>query len=295
MHPGEKIQTKEKTMKEAKLSVAVFKGKEASVNSYVFDNGHSVVVMDVLRNSAEASQLAEVIRQKQLPLTHILITHGHPDHYIGMDALLKAFPEVKVVVASQAVKADIIGFSIWMESVGWLEAEPNLKPKTAHNPHGFDYEGVIEVLPTNELTLAGGGTLEISTAYAAAEAEHLTTVYAKDLNALFTSDFCYNGVHLWLGQGVDQAHIDNWKRELNKLKATYDGTDVTIYPGHGAHGTTALFDGVLKYLADFEQAIAASNTKEEAMSQMKALYPTWQQDSFLLDYSVDYHMGLKAG
>ena len=57
------------------------------------------------------------------------------------------FPNTKIVVATNKIKDDIIsGFSTWMESVGWLDAEPNLKPKTAENPDGFDYEGLIHVL-----------------------------------------------------------------------------------------------------------------------------------------------------
>ncbi len=276
------------------LTVEVFKGKAASVNSYLFSNGQSLLVMDVLRSSEEATQLADFIKSKQLPLTTIFITHGHPDHYTGMDVLKKAFPEAEILVATAEVKQDIIGFSQWMESVGWLDAEPNLKPKSAENPSGFDYDQHINVLNANTITLQGGGTLEIKSDYHSAEAEHLTTVYSQDLNALFTSDFCYNGVHLWLGQGVDTQHIQNWKAELQNFKQKYADTGVTIYPGHGDSSDTKLFDVVLSYISDFEATIQHAETKEVAMAKMQALYPDWEQSDFLLLYSVDYHMGLKA-
>ena len=287
------ISDKVKSMKN--LQVEVFKGKEASVNSYLFSNETSIIVMDVLRNSPEAMELAAFIKAKALPLTHIFITHGHPDHYIGMDVLSKAFPKAKIVVASQEIKADILGFSNYMESIGWLEAEPNMKPKTAENQEGFDYQGKIDVLDAQELTLEGGGTLEINTDYRSAEAEHLTTVFSKDLNALFTSDFCYNGVHLWLGPGVDQSHIEHWKEELRKMKEKYIDTGVTIYPGHGAPSSPVLFDRVLQYINDFQETIAVTTSKEQAMSRMREIYPDWEQDDFLLLYSVDFHMGLKDG
>ncbi|MEM8899734.1 MAG: MBL fold metallo-hydrolase [Bacteroidota bacterium] len=277
----------------SKLQVEVFKGIDASVNSYLFSNGESLMVMDVLRNSNEARKLADFIKAKDLPLTTIFITHGHPDHYIGMDVLKKEFPEVEILVPTEEVKQDIIGFSNWMESVGWLESEPNLKPKSEENPDGFDYGKQIKVLNSSILELRGGGVLEITTDYLAAEAEHLTTMYSKDLNALFTSDFCYHGVHLWLGQGVDSTHIANWKAELQKLKEKYDGTGVLLYPGHGSSSDTSLFDLVLEYLENFESTIQTSTSKGEAMERMKALYPSWEQSDFLLLYSVDYHMGLK--
>ena len=280
-------------MRPSNLTVEVFRGEEASVNSYIFSNGSSQIVMDVLRNSREAQKLAERIRSKALPLTHILITHGHPDHYTGMDLLKKVFPEARIVVPSEAIKQDIIGFSQWMESVGWLDGEPTLKPKSADHPNGFDYARQIEVLTSDELTLEGGGTLAIATDYPAAEAEHLSTVYSEDLNALFVADFCYNRVHLWLGQGVDAAHIKQWKSTLRQLQEKYGDTDVTVYPGHGPRATPALFEVVLQYISDFESVIATAATKEQAMEKMKERYPDWQQSDFLLLHSVNYQFELK--
>ena len=281
-------------MTNSTLNVQVYKGQEASVNSYLFNNGESLIVMDALRSSENAEGLLEEIKRTQLPLTHILISHGHPDHYIGMDVLSKAFPEVEIVVAIQEIKDDIIDFSTWMESIGWLEAEPHLKPKSDENPTGFDYEGRIKVLNEPQLILKGGGTLEIDTNYNSAEAEHLTTVFSKDLNALFTSDFCYNGVHLWLGQGVDQLHIDNWKAQLEGFKKQYTDPELTLYPGHGAASDIGLFDKVLQYITDFEKAIQEAGTEEEGMAKMQDLYPDWEQADFLLQYSVNNHMTLKA-
>lgn len=275
------------------LAVDVFKGKEASVNSYIFSNGQSLMIMDVLRSTENAKELVEFIKAKGLPPTHILITHGHPDHYIGMDYLKKVFPDIKIMVSNAETKEDIIGFSTWMESVGWLDGEPNLKPKSDKNPEGFDYEHQIHVLDQKTFTLEGGGTLELKNDYNAAEAEHLTTVYSKDLNALFTSDFCYNGVHLWLGQGVDNKHIANWKAELNRFKQKYTDPNLTVYPGHGNSSNSELFNTVLKYLEDFEKTIENSTTREEASDKMKALYPDWKQADFLLTHSIDYHIDLK--
>ncbi len=50
-----------------------------------------VSVSDVVRLSVKLSN----IKNKGLPLTHIFITHGHPDHYTGMSWLSKTFPKAK--------------------------------------------------------------------------------------------------------------------------------------------------------------------------------------------------------
>jgi glyoxylase-like metal-dependent hydrolase (beta-lactamase superfamily II) len=279
-----------KFLKTNKLSVEVFKGKSASVNSYLFSNGKSLLVMDVLRSSEDAKLLVELIKSKKLPLNQILITHGHPDHYTGMDLLHKEFPDAKIVVASQEIKYDIKGFSTWMESVGWLDKEPTLKPKSDKNPNGFDYDNLITVLKSNKIEIQGGGILDLETSYDPAEAEHLTTVFSKDLNAFFTSDFCYNNVHPWLGTGVDDIHIQNWKKQLQLFKTKFAKINPVVYPGHGEKSTIKLFDVVDKYIKDFEKVTSNAKTKKEAMTKMQEMYPTWEQADFLLLYSVDFHV-----
>ena len=266
-------------------SLEVYKGIEASVNAYLFYDEESSVLVDCLRNSIEAKELAKLIKSKNKTLTHILITHGHPDHYIGMNVMKQEFPEAQIVVARQEIKNDIISFSEWMESVGWLEKEPAMKPKSVINTAGFDYENNISVLKAKELRLAKGARLQINSDYASAECEHLTTIYSEDLNAFLTGDFCYNLVHLWLA--VSKENIINWKRQLDIFKKEYSILYPIIYPGHGKFTDISLFDEVKQYIENFEETITISKNRNDAMERMKAIYPNYQEADFLLFNSVN--------
>lgn len=267
------------------IQLDVYHGIEASVNAYIFSDNQSMILVDCLRNSEEAKNLASRLKNQNKPLTHILITHGHPDHYLGLNILKQQFPAARIVVTTQEIKNDIIGFSAWMESVGWLENEPAMKPKTTLNESGFDYNQHIEVLDTNTLTLAEGAVLDLNSNYSPSECEHLTTIYSKDLNAFFPNDFCYNGVHIWLA--VDKKNIAYWKEQLGQFKKELSGKNLRIYPGHGQPSDVSLFDDVRKYIDDFEATIATSKTRAEAMKTMKKLYPNHQQADFLLFHSVN--------
>jgi glyoxylase-like metal-dependent hydrolase (beta-lactamase superfamily II) len=276
------------------LNVDIYKGGFATVNSFVFSNGQSLIVMDVQRKTFEAKRLAEFVKSKNLPLKYVLISHGHTDHFTGMDWFHKEFPEATIVVANEAIKRDIKAYAIYMDSGGETGAEPALepalKPKSPENPDGFDYENTIHVLPDNTLTLDGGGTLELTTDYLAAEAPHMTTVYSKDLNALFLSDFGYNKVHLWLGDDINRKRIATWKAELIGIKARYLARNPTVYPGHGDPTDMTLFDTMVKYIDDFLRVTAEAKTRAEAMRKMQALYPDYQQADFFLKYSVENHV-----
>jgi glyoxylase-like metal-dependent hydrolase (beta-lactamase superfamily II) len=277
------------------MTVEVFKGDFATVNSFIFSNGRSLVVLDVQRKAREAKQLVQRVKLKHLPLTHILISHGHTDHFTGMDIFHKEFPHARIVVANEAIRRDIKNYAIYMDSGGETGAEPALdpalKPKSAKNPGGFDYERTIQVLSGNTLEMrGGGGTLELTTAYPAAEAPHMTTVYSKDLNALFLSDFGYNKVHLWMGDDTSLARVAAWKAELARIKALYSARNPTVYPGHGDPSDMTLFDTLIKYIDDYTRIVSEATSREEAMQRMKTLYPDYQQADFFLKYSIENHV-----
>ncbi len=274
--------------------VSVYKGDFATVNSFVFSNGKSLVVMDVQRKANEARKLAAMIKAMKRPLTHILISHGHTDHFTGMAVFREEFPNAKIVVANEDIKADIKRYAIYMNTGGETGAEPPLdpalRPKTAEHPGGFDYERNIEVLNAPKLEMVGGGSLELSTDYMRAETPFITTVYSPDLNALFLSDFGYNNVHFWMGDDISREDLKNWRAELVALKARYASVKPKIYPGHGDETDIGIFDPSVRYIDDFLAATAAAKSPEEAMKTMIGLYPGYKQADFFLKYSALEHV-----
>jgi glyoxylase-like metal-dependent hydrolase (beta-lactamase superfamily II) len=273
----------------SRLELRQFAGREANVNAYIVQNATHAIVIDSLRNREEAADLARVMRSTGRQLQAILVTHGHPDHYIGSRTLKEAFPSARILVASDAVKADVIGFSKWMENVGWLDGQPQMKPRTAAHPEGFDYESQIEVLTAPRFELIGGGELEIRSDYPATECGHMTTVFVPELPCLITSDLCYHGVHAWAGPGVLREHITNWITVLGELKTRYSIPGLMVCPGHGETSNASLFDSMRTYLNDFISAVDSEPTNAEVSERMKSLYPGYAQEEFLLAHSVAFH------
>ncbi len=277
-----------------RVKVEVYQGGFASVNSFLFSNGTSAVVLDVQRKAAEARKLADLVKAQGLPLTHILISHGHTDHFTGMALFHREFPTARIVVANEAIKRDIKEYAIYMDRGGATGAEPALdpalRPKSPENPDGFDYETLIEVLPGPTLTIPGGGTLELTTDYQVAEAPHMTTVYSPDLNGLFLADFGYHRVHLWMGDDITLNRVAVWRSELARIKARYAARRPVIYPGHGAPTDQSLFTTTMRYIDDYVRIVTSAKTRAEAMRRMMAAYPGYREADFFLKYSVENHV-----
>ncbi|PGL70108.1 MBL fold metallo-hydrolase [Bacillus sp. AFS055030] len=273
-------------MKDQKVSIDVYHAEEANVNAYIISDKKGTFIIDCTRNSMEARKVAALALSKgSIPKT-MLITHGHPDHYLGMGAMLQEFPDLKIVVASQEVKDDIINFTEWMDSVNWLDNEVHMKPKSEKYPDGFDYNKRLEVLETNEIVLPGGSVLEVNVDYPPTESAHVTTLYSRDLNAFFSSDLTYNKVHIWLGVGVEREHIKNWQEQLALLMEKYGPLKPTVYPGHGETTDISIFEIDKKYMDDLLNAVQTSDSEDEAKQKMMQLYPKWQNTEFLLTQSI---------
>jgi hypothetical protein len=118
----------------------------------------------------------------------------------GLGVFQRRFPEARVRVASTGIRDDIVGFSQWMDSVGWLDAEPGMKVRSSKNPDGFDYTGVIQVLnePVLRLPLAPI-TIKVRSDYAGGECGHMSTLCIPEQRAFMAFDLLYNGVHAWCG------------------------------------------------------------------------------------------------
>ena len=234
-------------------------------------------------------------RTSQLVFERVLFERGEEEVTTG--DILHAIGQTRRTLTPELVaefEQDIKDYAIYMDRGGQTGAEPALepalRPRSASNPNGFDYEHTIHVLPGNTLTLDGGGTLEIAADYPPTEARHMATVYSKDLNALFLSDFGYNKVHLWMGDDIDLARVGAWRAELVKLKTRYAALDPRVYPGHGDPADMSLLDTMIRYIDDYRRIVSTAKSRDQAMQEMTALYPDYSQADFFLKYSIDNHM-----
>ena len=258
------------------LTVDVHAARESNVNAFVIDDGTSTILVDATRSSADARELLARARARGRDPSLVFVTHGHPDHFLGLGALRAEVPGLRIVVATPEIKQDIIGFAAWMAEQGWLEQEPHMKT--------FDYEGAIEVLDAPVLRTPGGAALEVRADYAAGEAEHTSTLYARELDALFTSDLAYHDVHLWLGVGVTPAHAAAWQETTRALEAAYP--TARVYPGHGAPTDASVFAEVRAYIDDLLAIARSAPSDEAAIAAMVAKYPDHANREFLLAMSV---------
>jgi len=246
------------------------------VNAFVFFNKKGTFVIDATGTPTEAMQLVELLRSKGSIPQQLLITHGRPDRYWGLATLKKAFPALKIVVATESIKNDIIR--------NLRSNDPVVLSKSDAYPNSFDYQKEIEILSSNRITLPSGLVLEL-TNYTLSDRSHITLVYARQLNSVFASDLVYNQVHL-LCEDTNSKAFTQWKAVLKSLKEMYGSSKTTVYPGYGPATDSSVFEANYQYLEDLLAATKSSSSKIEAKDKMLRQYPAHINSSLSLDRSI---------
>lgn len=74
------------------------------VSSVLVSGEREAILIDAQFGKSQAEQLVALVRASGKTLTTIYISHGDPDFYFGLDTLLEAFPQAKVVATAPTVR-----------------------------------------------------------------------------------------------------------------------------------------------------------------------------------------------
>ncbi len=183
-------------------------------NCYILGNSssHEAVLIDP---GDEAERILQLLREKDVTPKAILLTHGHHDHILAVNALKQAYPDIEVLISEtekQLVENPYLNSSdgrfadYHYEPTGYLEGGDRL------NFFGMDFY-VIE----------SPGHTAGSVCY-----------YLETAHILFSGDTIFQGTH---GRcDLPTGSTAQMKETLMQLLTTLPD-DVQVLPGHGAPTT----------------------------------------------------------
>jgi glyoxylase-like metal-dependent hydrolase (beta-lactamase superfamily II) len=254
----------------AALSIQQFTSSEPGAwsNSYLIGGKSEAILFDVFMLRGDAKQIVDGIVKSGKTLTKVMISHAHPDHFMGLEVIADRFPEARIV-STQNVVADIKTDGPWMFSM--------LQGKLG--PQGPTRLVVPE--PLAEPVLIIEGTKLDVVEFGESESKHIASVYLPNERALLSADLVYNKAHLYL----QERHLESWLARLDELEAFAKDRVDMIYPGHGAGGDLTLIAQTRSYLHEFANAVRGGSA-QTAQQQMLARYPDYHVRQFLTVFSI---------
>ena len=149
---------------------------------------HDAVLIDALLTPEDAGRVVDWIRATGKNLTTIYITHGHADHFFGLNTILDAFPNARAVTAAAVVpdaQTQLSPDLMWF----WNAIFPGQIPEDPIVPDALD--GNVIDLEGHELRIITVGQSDTAPS---------TIVHIPSLDAVIAGDVAYNGIHQWLAQ-----------------------------------------------------------------------------------------------
>jgi glyoxylase-like metal-dependent hydrolase (beta-lactamase superfamily II) len=219
------------------------------------------ILVDAQFIENDIDDLGDVIEELGRPLTTIFITHGHADHYFGIDVLAQRFPGVRVVATAKVV-ADIVDrgsqdlgtFSAWFGD--------NLVVPTSI-PEPLEDDGLV--LEGHRLQVIDVDQADISPSSA---------LYVPQLGAVIAGDLVYNQIHQMLAL-TGPAEWERWAASVDDIAALRPRTVVAGHkkPEASDDDGETILANTKKYILDFARIVEAAPSPEEIIKAMQELYP----------------------
>ena len=243
------------------LSLKVYTGDENGflVNSTLVMGEKEAILVDAQFNLSNAHRVVADVLESGKTLRTVYVTHGHPDHYFGLEVIKRAFPQARIVAKDYTVaemkKTGQEKIATWSKSLGVNGAKALVMP---------------EVLAPNYLELEGR-RLELIGPVQGDE-EKNSVIWIPSIKALLAADTVFGGVHAWTADS-NPAQRKAWLKTLDRLEAM---APQTVVPGHYRTGTPMDASAIRytrDYLQAFDQAAAPAANGAALIAAMRARFP----------------------
>lgn len=233
-----------------------------STSTLLWDDSGRALLVDCLVTTGEAAALAEWISGLGHAPDQVYITHPHADHFLGLPAILAAFPDAVPVATAESVEAmqgqvSQAGMAVW---------------NTFFKGQLPDAPVVPTPLPGTDLAIGGGvaHVLPVGTT----DTDLSTLVHVPELSLVVSGDVVYNNTHLWLRGSTPDSRA-SWLRALQAAEALDADTIIAGHRDPNAPDDDARRQIAEsgRYILDFQTALEGSATPAELIDRMTDRYP----------------------
>ena len=239
------------------------------VTSVLASGEKDAILFDAQFSLSDGKALVDMIKKSNKDLKMIYITAGDPDYYFGLQPLLKAFPNAKVVASPSIVKH--IEATKEAKLAHWGPILGKNAPTKITVPQALDQSTLM--LEGHKIEVKEMGTYQ---AY----------MWVPESKTVFGGVSLTSGMHVWTADTQTVEARSAWMQSLERMKQLEPNV---VIPGHYL-GTPLQKDYAIdfthSYLTTFEQALDEAKKQESKQSEkviaiMKAAYPALPGDSDL--------------
>ncbi|HGL6355659.1 TPA: MBL fold metallo-hydrolase, partial [Citrobacter koseri] len=209
-------------------------------------------------------KLVEMIKNSGKSLKAIVITSGDPDFYFGLEPIVKAFPNVKVLATPHVVEHIRATKDAKLQYWG-----PQMK------------DGAPAALTIPQATTETQFTIDGETLELRHPNDYAAYVWVPANRAILGGTGIASGIHVWTADTQSPEQRAAWRHVLTEMHSLQP---TQVIPGHYI-GERPAGDAAIRftqdYLQSFEQALEAKKGSEYVIKTMTAAWPGLADESSL--------------
>ena len=198
-------------------------------------------------------------------MSHVYITHGHGDHWLGLARLAERFPGVRGLATSEVLAR--VEFEAGSGMAGYWEG---IFPGEV--PTG-DEKVLPELLTTDTIELEGNELQIIRIGQA--DTAQSTVLHIPSLGAVVTGDLAYNEVHIMTAETGD-AERAQWIANLDTVAALEPTFVVAGHKKVANENDPKIIAESQQYLRDFSAAVNEEASADGIVARMVERFPEWE-------------------
>jgi glyoxylase-like metal-dependent hydrolase (beta-lactamase superfamily II) len=235
--------------------------KWSPISSTLISGERDAVLVDTAITVEQNQKIADWVVSTGKNLTIIYATHGHGDHFFGVNTMQKRFPKARFVARGEAIDVMRVQASAAVVEAYW-------KPR---------FPGQIDATLVIADELKGGifeleGHQFVSIPLGHTDTDHTTCLHVPSIDLAVCGDALYNDVHIHLGES-DANGRKQWIAALDTIESLRPVAAIAGHKRPGAPDTPDNIEATRKYIRDFDRIASQTKTARELYDEMLAIYP----------------------
>jgi glyoxylase-like metal-dependent hydrolase (beta-lactamase superfamily II) len=219
------------------------------------------VLVDAFLTRDQARSLVEWIAASGKNLTTIYVTHGHGDHFFGIGAVQRRFPNAKAVATPGTVEVMRRQASPDYVASYWNPLFPGQIPEELT---------IAEPLAGNVIDLEGRDLVAIEAGHT--DTDRTTFLHVPSIDLVVAGDVAYNDDHLYLSESNRQTR-NEWLAALDTIERLQPRAVIAGHKKPGKPDSPRIIEETRQYIRDFDRLAKVATTARELYDGMIKLYP----------------------
>jgi glyoxylase-like metal-dependent hydrolase (beta-lactamase superfamily II) len=255
-------------------------------NSTLIYGERDAILVDASQLLSDTHRMIADIIPMRKNLTHIYVSHFHPDHHFGLQVLKNAFPKAEIVALPSVVN-DIIATS---------NDKIELWAIDRFGPDDIPRKTTIPKPLSEPRMLLEGEEILVSDNWEG-DSVNNSVVWIPSIRVACATDVAFHDCNLWPIESNVERRV-KWRDSIAQLRE-FDAR--IVIPGHcdaekvrlmeevqenGSLSYTECIDWSLRYLDNYEEVYNTAGTGAEMVESMARLYPDVKAEDFAIHWQA---------